>query len=257
MTPDTQTLAQANASSYNGDTPNGYSRLAELSSPDISTFKHNQENHYIVAHKGTDVHSNSLTNDLKSDFNILIGNTNHDKLHHKRADLTENIYKKIKETNPESEIHLTGHSLGGSTSQASLIKSQFVRDNTTSHNTFNAGTSPLQSKPADTNHENYKQIADISTHHRVKGDSISSSIHDSMIGDIKQYDSKPLTISQHVLNYVKPLAEQSQLGKLAHFTASKIAQTLSSHSLNNFVNKNDKIKSINPLKKIVNAFKIF
>ena len=253
MSIDIQTLAKANDSSYSGSTPNGYSRVTELSSPDISTFKHNEQNHYIVAHKGTDVHSNSLTKDLKSDFNILIGNTNHDKLHNNRAERTEYIYKKIKETNPESEIHLTGHSLGGSTSQASLIKSQFVRDNTTSHNTFNAGTSPLQSKTADTNHENYKQIADISTHHRVKGDSISSSIHDSMIGNIKQYDSKPLTIPQHILNYVKPLAEQSQLGKLAHYAASKMAQTLSSHSLNNFVNKNN---SINPLKKINNAFKL-
>ena len=253
MTPDTDTLAKANASSYSGDAFNGYSRVAELSSPDISTFKHNEQNHFIVSHKGTDVHSDTLKKDLKSDLNILVGNTNHDNLQNKRAEQTENIYKKIKETNPDSEIHLTGHSLGGSTSQASLIKSQFVRDNTTSHNTFNAGTSPLQSKTADTNHENYKQIADISTHHRVKGDSISSSIHDSMIGNVKHYDAKPLTIPQHILNYVKPIAEQSKLGKLAHFAASKIAQTLSSHSLNNFTASTNKSK--NPLKKIVNAFK--
>lgn len=257
MIPDTETLAKANASSYSGSTPNGYSRVAELSSPDISTFKHNEQNHYIVAHKGTDVHSNSLKKDLKSDLNILIGNTNHDSLHNKRVALTENIYKQIKQNNPDSQIHLTGHSLGGSTSQASLIKSQFVRDNTASHNTFNAGTSPLQSKPADTNHENYNQIADISTHHRIKGDSISSSIHDSMIGNIKHYDAKPQTIPQHILTYVKPIAEQSKLGKLAHFAASKIAQTLSSHSLNNFTNNKSQNKSKNPLKKVVNAFKIF
>jgi hypothetical protein len=240
--PSMKVLAQSAKASYDeNSTPlaslRDYERQNHLSSPDISVFNHKVEPHHIISHRGTDLHSDTVGKQLKADANILFGNTSHDKIHRDRAKETEKVMKSIKETHPDSKIHLTGHSLGGSTSQHAMIKSKYVRDNVTSHNTFNAGTSPLQTTEIDKNSPKYKEIASKSTHHHIIGDEISRNIQSNMIGKIKKYknNNKP-SIGQHILKFAEKKLKKSKLGSLVHFGADKLLNTLSSHSLNNFTN---------------------
>jgi len=233
--PTTQELAKASQATYTNKTPEGYSRVDELSSNDIHTYKHNTENHHIIAHRGTDLHADTAKRDLKTDLKILIGQGSHTKVFKDRAKETENIVKKLKEQDPETKIHVTGHSLGGTTAQHALVKSKVVRDNVESLDTFNAGTSPLQKKGLAKSNPAYKEIASKATHHRIGGDDISGSAKTTLIGSHKTYktNAKP-TIARGVLDYLKPKLEKTAAGKIAHFAADRILNTLQSHSLSNF-----------------------
>ena len=233
--PTTQELAKASQSTYTNSIPENYSKVNELSDNDIHTYKHNTENHHIIAHRGTDLHADTAKRDLKTDLKILLGQGSHTKLFNDRAKKTEDIVKKLKEQDPETKIHLTGHSLGGTTAQHALVKSKVVRDNTDSLDTFNAGTSPLQQKGLAKSNPAYKVIADKATHHRIGGDEISANAKTSLIGKTKNYktNAKP-SIARAVLSYLKPKLNHSVTGKIAHFAADKILNTLESHSLSNF-----------------------
>lgn len=236
--PDVSTLAQASESAYSDTVPRNYLKVNELSTPDISTYKHETNPHYIVAHRGTDLHSDTKNKQIKADLNILLGNTNQSKLHKERTKKTEEIVRAIKEKDPEHKIHLTGHSLGGHTAHHAMVKSPYVRENVTSLNTFNAGSSPLQSKGIAKSNKAYSTIARKSTHHRIAGDEISASVKSNLIGSHKTYKNKQKpSLGKVILNIAEPLLTRSPLGKLVHFGATKLVDTLSSHSLKNFIKK--------------------
>ena len=236
MDPSVKDLALASEASYGDQAPVDYSRLNDLSSPDISVYKHNVNPHTIIAHRGTDIGATKATKQIKADVAILFGNKSHDKLHKDRVKRTEMIVKQLKETNPDHKIFLTAHSLGGSTAHHALVKSEIVRKNVDALHTFNAATSPLQSKEISKNSKAYKEVASKSTHHAVEGDAISSSIQSNLIGKHITYKApkEKASIGRSILNLAKPHLEKSPLGRLAHFAADKLLNTLSSHSLSNF-----------------------
>jgi dienelactone hydrolase len=151
---------------------------------------------------------------------------------------TENIVKELKAKSPESKIYLTGHSLGGSTAHEAMVKSPVVRENVEALHTFNAGTSPLQSKGLAKSNKAYKVVAAKSTHHAVQNDLISQSIRSNLIGKHKIYKAptQKASVGRTILRLAKPHLEKSPLGRLVHFGAEKILDTLSSHSLDNFTN---------------------
>lgn len=235
MNPSTAELARLAEASYGKGSHGKYERLHDISTPQMSAYYHPETKHYVVAHRGTDLTSPTASKDVKADLRILVGDKNRDSLHRARVGQTEDIYKKIRERDASAPIHLTSHSLGGSTSQHALIKSDYVRGNTASHNTFNAGSSPFQHKGINSKHKNYKAINDISTHHSIEGDHISASVAHGMIGKTKKYKSsqKP-TIPQQMLKFIEPLARKSRLGTLAHFGATELTNTMANHSLDNF-----------------------
>ena len=118
-----------------------------------------------------------------------------------------------------------------------MIDSKIVRDNVNSATTFNSGSSPFKVGAAlDKKNPIYKQIAKKSTHNVIQGDAISEGVRHNMIGKIHTYKSttKP-SIGQKILDYVKPLAQKTKLGKLAHLGATRLLGTLQAHSLKNFI----------------------
>jgi len=238
--PSISQLAQASQSAYSTvyTVPDNYSRVNDLSSDNISTFKHNTDKNYMISHRGTDLSSDTKTKQLTADLGILVGNRNHDKLHKQRTIETERIVKSIKDTDPEHTIHLTGHSLGGSTAHHAMVKNPYVRENVTALHTFNAATSPLQSKGLSKSNKAYRVIENKSTHYRIAGDEISASIKSNLIGKHKTYKNtqKP-SLGKAILNMTAPLLNKSPLGSVAHFAANKLVDTMSSHSLSNFIKK--------------------
>lgn len=235
--PTIKALAKSAEASYTQDKAptQDYERLHHLSTADVSVYKHKVDPHHIISHRGTDIHSNTITKQLKADLNIAVGNKNADKLHNNRAKQTEHIVRQIKETNPDHTIHLTGHSLGSSTAQHAMVKSPYVRDNVKSVDTFNAGSSILGGKGLSAKSKAYKDIAMKSTHHTISADAISENASNNMIGRVKIYENKQKpSIGQHILKMAKPILQKSALGKIVSFVGDKALSTLSSHSLKNF-----------------------
>ena len=228
-------LARLNTATYTNKTPEGYNKIEDLSDMDIHTYKHNEKPHVILAHRGTDFDAPTLKRDLKTDLKIMIGQASHTKQIKNRTARTEEIVKKLKEREPNTAIHVTGHSLGGFSAQQSLVKSAVVRDGVKSLTTFNAGTSPLQGKGLSKSNPAYKVIADKSIHHRISSDGVSENAKTSLIGQVKSYNSKKKpSVAKKVLDFLKPKLDHSVTGRIIHFGLSKLADTLSSHSINHF-----------------------
>jgi hypothetical protein len=241
--PSIQDLARANEASYTGGgVPDGYTR-EPFSTSDISVFKNNNNGHYIVSHRGTDVNAPTAGRDLKADFKILTGQANGDRLTKRRSKATEDAYRKIRETAPDAPIYLSGHSLGGFSASRALSYNPYVRENTKRLDTFNAGASPFQNKPISKTNKYYYDIKDKSVHHRIADDDISANLKSSMVGTFKTYktNQKP-TIAQSFLKYARPFLDTTPAGKLAFFGAERLGNTLQSHSLQNFIKPNKSIK---------------
>jgi len=238
--PSLSDLASASEASYSsGDVaPTDYTKQMHLSTPEISTYKHNVNPHYIVAHRGTDLASEKTARkDVRADLNIALGNKNADVMHKKRLKQTEKVVQAIKKEQPSHDIHLVGHSLGGSTSSHAIAHSNIVRENVKAHHTFNAGSSALANKP-EVSADVKQQLMEKSTHHRIKGDLISEHVKSNLIGKQKEYAStKKPSIAQHVLQLATPLLKRTFVGKVIAYGAKKALGTLQSHSLENFIKR--------------------
>ena len=236
MEPSTQDLAKLAELTYGNNKPDiDYTRIQDLSTDDIHTFKHNSNPHYVISHRGTNLVGDGKKVQLKADMNILKGNQDGDPLHRKRVRDTENIIRKIKQDDPEHDVYLTGHSLGASTAQHALIKSKYTRDNVKKFETFNAGSSPLYKIHLNKKNQVYKDIYDKSTHHVITGDGISQNAKNNMIGKIKTYNTKTKpTLKTKLWNFLKPFAMTSPITHLAHWSVDKFKDTLINHSISNF-----------------------
>lgn len=236
--PTVRDLAIASEAAYDQSIPTDYTKLPELSSAEISTFRHLTKPHYIISHRGTSFEdAGSARKDVRADLNIALGNKEADALHKRRTKKTEAIIKKIKTKEPTHDIFLTGHSLGGSTSSHAMASSPIVRENVKAHHTFNSGSSALQSKPNVTP-DVKTLLMEKSTHHRVKGDEISSHVASNLIGKVKTYESrrKP-TVAQHLLKMATPLLKRTFAGRVVAYGAKKALDTLTSHSLEHFTRR--------------------
>ncbi len=231
-------LASAAEASYNDTAPENYTKQSDLSSADISTYKHNVNPHFIIAHRGTSFEDQKgIKKDVRADLNIALGNKEADAMHKRRTKKTEQIVTAIKKKEPAHDIYLTGHSLGGSTSSHAIASSAVVRENVKQHDTFNSGSSALETKP-DVTPEIKAQLMEKSTHHRVKGDEISAHVSSNLIGKQKQYKStKKPTVAQHLLKMAAPLLKRTFGGRLLAFGAKKALDTMESHSLSHFIKK--------------------
>ena len=253
--PSTQELAQASQAAYSlsksgsrserlahaqSHAPSNYSIVPEYTDKHITTMKHDTNHDHIISHRGTDLSGSQRKADLISDMSILAGHTTHDKLHKKRTARTEHIVKQIRK-NGDADIHVTGHSLGGSTAQHSLLHSKFVRENVASNTTFNAGSSPNPFKTKRGEHKPNSRAHNIiqekSTHHHIRGDGISAGVKTQYIGKHKSYKStkKKPSLLNRLVKKVKPLLSTSPLLHLASMTAKKVDDTLNSHSITHFI----------------------
>ena len=179
----------------------GYKIMPELSDTHISTFKNNDTGDFSIAHRGTCPTCNDKGADLLADGGLAVGfNT---KMPTNRRDKTEDIVRAIKTDNPDGNIKLTGHSLGGHTSAFALANSPYLQNEVDTLSTYNLGANPLFSAllPYDTDKETKKVLDDKTTHYRRSGDWVSAGmVANPVFGDVKT------TKSNFIYN---PLAEHN------------------------------------------------
>jgi hypothetical protein len=233
--PTRQVLARAAEASYSTtQAPPDYERVADLSSPDIATYKNKTQPVIIIAHRGTDFSSPTIGRQLKADFKVLIGDKKNDALHKARSKKTEDIIRKIRATDPDSEIFLVGYSLGA-TAQSAMLK-PFVRDNVKSLNLFNPASSPLGGRELAAGGKAFADIAQKSTNHIIRGDLISENAGNTLIGRVIKYNSKKKpTIAGELFKLAKPLLDASKLGKVAVLAGTGALDVMEAHSLKNFI----------------------
>jgi hypothetical protein len=118
--------------SYNNKTPNGFSKVRDMSDRRSKVYRDNKNGDIYVGFRGTQP---TNLNDLRSDLNILNGTQSKDNRFIESAEKVKNI----KQIFPDSKVYLTGHSLGSKISQ-DIARSQ--KGIAGSFN-FSPGTNPL------------------------------------------------------------------------------------------------------------------
>lgn len=106
----------------------------KLSNKNAVVLKKDDSNDVVISYRGTDLKNPS---DLLADTEIFLGRDKIKIFLNDRFDEADNLYNKVKQTYPNSEIVLTGHSLGSA--QAIYVGTK----NNTRSVSFNEGTSPL------------------------------------------------------------------------------------------------------------------
>ena len=167
----------------------GYSIVPELSDTHISTYK-NDTGDFGISHRGTCTTCSDSGKDLMADGGLAVGfNTS---MPSNRLDRTEEIVRKIKSDSPDSNIKLSGHSLGGHTSAFALANSPYLQKNVDTLSTYNLGANPLFSAllPLDTDKNTKKLLDAKTTHYRKRGDWISAGmVANPVFGSVKSESS--------------------------------------------------------------------
>ena len=110
----------------------GYNINPKLSNKNAVVLQ--KGNDVVISYRGTDLKNPS---DLLADTEILLGRDKVKLFLNDRFDEANSLYNKVKEEYPESEITLTGHSLGSA--EAIYVGTK----NNTKSISFNEGTSPM------------------------------------------------------------------------------------------------------------------
>jgi hypothetical protein len=110
----------------------GYTIDPKLSNKNAVVLKNGKQ--VVISYRGTDLKNPS---DLLADTEILLGRDKVKVFLNDRFDEANQLYEKVKQEYPESEITLTGHSLGSA--EAIYVGTK----NNTKSVSFNEGTSPL------------------------------------------------------------------------------------------------------------------
>lgn len=201
----------------------------KLSDSGVTVYQHKDDkNHVVVAHRGTAVGGRKGMKDLMNDATLSLGiNAGHKKRFNQRKRTTEKAIRELKPT----QLHITGHSLGGGTANHAVNESKLIRDNLTSLHTFN-GAATLKSQKKLSKAEQAKLKGKV-THHRIKSDvvSISSRAKPPLGGKVKTTTMKKAPVKKKSLG--RRLINLHPAVKV-----TKGAKTsLDSHSIDNFIKK--------------------
>lgn len=174
---------------------------AAFSDHSITTYvSKNDPRHIVIAHRGTAPGSKGGRQDIGTDLALAGGFAGERKRMKDRQRKTEQI---IKSVNPTT-LHLTGHSLGGSTVNHTIANSRLVRSKLTSAHTFNAGHNPLAANKLTVNRRAAKRLEGKVVHHRIGGDAVSAGLTaSSPFGTVRTYNKKRTT-GQRLLAAVSP-----------------------------------------------------
>jgi hypothetical protein len=107
--------------------------------------------------------------DLEADIMFALGLGGHVPTFKRRKTRTNKIIKALEPT----QLHLTGHSLGGGTVNHTIAKSNIVKKNLTSARTYNAAANPFFDNDTSVGKNQKKKLESKVVHHRIKHDPVS------------------------------------------------------------------------------------
>jgi len=137
---------------------------------EIATYrKRDDPSNIVIAHRGTKVDGKRGKTDLEADIMFALGLGGHVPTFKRRKTRTNKIIKALEPT----QLHLTGHSLGGGTVNHTIAKSNIVKKNLTSARTYNAAANPFFDNDTSVGKNQKKKLESKVVHHRIKHDPVS------------------------------------------------------------------------------------
>ena len=137
---------------------------------EITTYRHKDDpSNIVISHMGTKLNSKRGTQHLESDILFALGLGGHVPTFKRRKNRTNKIIKALEPT----QLHLTGHSLGGGTVNHTIAKSNIVKRNLTSARTYNAAANPFFDNDTSVGKSQKKKLETKVIHHRIKHDPVS------------------------------------------------------------------------------------
>ena len=211
----------------------------EWTNSEITTYQDAKNpKRVVIAHRGTSVGNRRGQSDLKADLSLALGQGDTDSTFRRRKQRTNKIINALQ---PE-ELHLSGHSLGGSTINNTIAKSRKVQQYLTSASSFNAGANPLFSNGMKVSKKQSKILKDKVTHHRIKNDPVSLGFSTNIpFGSVKTHSVKH--DSNKGKSLLQNLAESAtSFGKAKRFTEKGIHAHMISHFYDGSIKKKKKKK---------------
>ena len=225
----------------NGVIDTGYVVNPQWTNSEITTYQHRDNpKNVVIAHRGTSVGNKRGNSDLKADLALAFGQGDNESTFRRRKQRTNKIINALE---PE-QLHLTGHSLGGSTVNNTIAKSRKVQDNLTSAMTFNAGMNPIFSNGMKVSKKQEKQLKDKVQHHRIKNDPVSAGFKTGNVpfGKLKTHSVKH--DSSKGKSLLQNIAEVgTSFGRAKRFTEKGIHAHMISHFHDGSIKKKKKKKS--------------
>lgn len=161
----------------------------------LTTFN-SPENILHLNHRGT-----SKSEDIVSDLAFGVGLEGYNSQFEERRKNTKEILKQYKNTN----IYLSGHSLGGATLNYTLAKSPSIVNNIKQANTFNPAIHPYNSNLEIEDKKHKAQLNKKVRHHRAGGDLVSKwAVSNKHFGKVIKYKVKKEnqgTLASHKLHH--------------------------------------------------------
>jgi len=137
---------------------------------EIATYrKRDEPSNIVISHRGTKIDGKRGRTDLEADIMFALGLGGHVPTFKRRKERTNKIIKALEPT----QLHLTGHSLGGGTINNTIAKSNIVKKNLTSARTFNAAANPIFDNDTSVGKTLKKKLENKVVHHRIKHDPVS------------------------------------------------------------------------------------
>ena len=137
---------------------------------EIATYrKRDDPSNIVIAHRGTKVDGKRGKTDLEADIMFALGLGGHVPTFKRRKTRTNKIIKALEPT----QLHMTGHSLGGGTVNHTIAKSNIVKKNLTSARTYNAAANPFFDNDTSVGKNQKKKLESKVVHHRIKHDPVS------------------------------------------------------------------------------------
>ena len=128
-----------------------------------------------IAHRGTDVTGKKGLRDVQSDLQFALGvGRGYEDRFKRRQKRTEDIVKALEKEKGVSELHMTGHSLGGGTMNYSIANSPYLQQRLTSAHSFNAAANPVFYNETNVDKKTKDILDQKVTHHRIEKDAVSA-----------------------------------------------------------------------------------
>ena len=137
---------------------------------EITTYRHKDDpSNIVISHRGTKISGKRGRTDLEADIMFAMGLGGHVPTFKRRKNRTNKIIKALEPT----QLHMTGHSLGGGTVNHTIAKSNIVKRNLTSARTYNAAANPFFDNDTSVGKSQKKKLETKVIHHRIKHDPVS------------------------------------------------------------------------------------
>lgn len=213
-----------NAQNLASDT--GYVVNPQYSNSEITTYQHKDDpTNVVISHRGTKVDGKRGMKDIQNDLAFAIGLGGHETTFRRRKTKTNQIIKDLQPT----QLHMTGHSLGGGTLQHTIANSNKVRKHLTSAKTFNAAANPIFGNEIKVSKNYKKELESKVEHHRIKNDPVSAGFKGFVpFGKVQTHSVKH--DSNKGKSFFQNIVEKSSvLGQAKRFTEKGIHAHLISH----------------------------